>query len=230
MKRNAFVLLAALAACVVLPSSSLAAGGTYDVVFCHELHRLFGGTIDSTNSFSARSRCSDPQSNAVTIDNVERTAEGRSAEAYWQVDGPLGITGVQVDARLRRANGYRSALYMADASGHEMHTVATGDTSADGLVPYAWEGKPQRRFVASLECGQSPSCPASEHARTWVQNVRLTVADGADPEVEVGELGREVAHGAAQSRLSRDRCRTSRLEVGSTVELRSRGALPCASR
>ncbi len=185
MKRFAFALLAVIAGCAVLPSNSLAAGGTYDVVFCHELHRLFGGTIDSTNSFSARSRCSDPQSNSVTIDNVERTAEGRSAEAYWQVDDPLGITGVQVDARLRRANGYRSALYMADGNGHETHTVAVGDTSGDGSKPYAWEGQPQRRFVASLECGQSPSCAASEHARTWVQNVRLTVADEADPEVEV---------------------------------------------
>ena len=38
---------------------------------------------------------------------------------------------------------------------------------------------------SELECGQSPSCAASEHARAWVQNVRLTVADEADPEVEV---------------------------------------------
>lgn len=185
--------LAVSVGCVLLPANSLASGGTYDVVFCGELNRGFGGTIESTNAFSARTLCSDPQNDsAVKIDNVDRTTEGRSARVFWDVDTPLGITGIQVDGRLRRANGYRSELYMADAEGRMTEEVAEGDSSPGGFRTYQWQGKPQRQFFASLKCAQGPSCPASEHARTWVRNLRFTVADGADPEVEVeGDLIRE---------------------------------------
>ena len=41
MTRCVWLALTAVVACAVLPGSSTAAGGTYDVVFCHELHRLF---------------------------------------------------------------------------------------------------------------------------------------------------------------------------------------------
>ncbi len=170
----------------ILPANASAADGTYDVVFCHELHRSFGGTIDSTNSFSARSLCSDPQnSSAVKIDNVDRTSEGRSAEVFWEVDEPLGITGVQVEGRLRRANGYASNLFMADSDGRVTQAVASGETGPSDFESYEWSGKPQRQFVASLECREGPSCAPSEHARTWVRNLRFTVADSSDPEVEV---------------------------------------------
>ena len=37
VKRFALTLLAVIAGCALLPGNSLAAGGTYDVVFCHEL-------------------------------------------------------------------------------------------------------------------------------------------------------------------------------------------------
>ena len=102
MRRTRLLLATAALGFAFLPAGASAADGTYDVVFCHELHRSFGGTIDSTNSFSARSLCSDPQnSSAVKIDNVDRTSEGRSAEVFWEVNEPLGITGVQVEGRLR---------------------------------------------------------------------------------------------------------------------------------
>ena len=176
--------------CALVPANAGASGGTYDVVFCHELHRGFGGTIDSTNAFSARNFCSDPQnSSAVKIENVDRTAEGRSATVHWEVDDPLGITGVQVEGRLRRANGYSSDLFMADSDGQRTHVVATGESSPSEFEAYEWHGKPQQQFFAKLQCTLSPSCPASEPARTWVRSLRFTVADGADPVVDaVGGL------------------------------------------
>ena len=194
MKRLVGTSLVVMAMCCALPSVAAASGGTYDVVFCHELNRSFGGTIDSTNSFSARSRCSEPQNDsAVKIENVDRTAEGRSAVVSWQVAEPLGITGVEVDGRLRRANGYVSELFMADAGGHRTQQVATGESEPSDFEPYEWNGKPQQQFVAQLRCVLNPNCPASEPARTWVRNLRFTVADGADPEIEVGrELARRM--------------------------------------
>ena len=75
---------------------------------------------------------------------------------------------------------------MADGTGHRTHTVAVGVSGPTDFEPYEWRGKPQRQFVARLQCTESPSCPESEHARTWVRSLRFTVADSADPEVEVG--------------------------------------------
>ena len=54
----------AFAGSALMPTASVAEGGTYDVLFCHELHRGFGGTIEATNSFSARTLCSDPQNSS----------------------------------------------------------------------------------------------------------------------------------------------------------------------
>jgi hypothetical protein len=187
VRRAGRVVLSALVGAVVLPASSGASNGTYDVVFCHELHRGFGGTIEATNSFFVRNRCSDPQySSAIQIESVDRTSDGRSARAFWELADPLGITGVEVEGRLRRANGYRSELFMADAEGRKTQQVGVGESSSDGFQTYDWQGKPQQRFTASLECGQSSSCPASDTAKTWLRSLRLTVVDGADPEVEVG--------------------------------------------
>ena len=85
MRRTGVLASIAAMACALIPASAGAAGGTYDVVFCHELQRAFGGTIESTNAFSARNRCNDPDnSSAVTIDSVDRTSEGRSARAFWE--------------------------------------------------------------------------------------------------------------------------------------------------
>ena len=182
MKRFAFALLAVIAGCAVLPSNSLAAGGTYDVVFCHELHRLFGGTIDSTNSFSARSRCSDPQSNqSRSTTSSEPLKAGRLR--------PTGRSTTHLESRAYRSTpgcGERTATdprcTWPTAMGTRRTPLPLAIRRAMGRSRTLGR-QPQRRFVASLECGQSPSCAASEHARTWVQNVRLTVADEADPEV-----------------------------------------------
>lgn len=177
---------AALAWLLLIPASAPASGGTYDVAFCSELHRFFGGTIESTNSFSARTLCSDPDNDsAVKIDNVARTTKGRSARVIWAVGEPLGLVGAQVEGRLRRSEGYESSLFMADALGSSTHIVARGGPGPGPFERFRWQGAPQRQFVAKLECTAGPSCPPSEQAKTWVRDLRFTVADYADPQVEV---------------------------------------------
>ncbi|HYH62992.1 MAG TPA: hypothetical protein VD766_14080, partial [Solirubrobacterales bacterium] len=186
---RARAMIASLLLLALMPAANAeAAGGTYDVVFCSSANRSFGGEIDTTNAFTARSFCGDPaESNAIKIDNVARTTEGRNARVSWVVEPPLAIVGVSVEGRLRRADGYSSSLYMTDAEGRFTHEVASGGRDPSDFKAFEWEGeKPQRGFTASLTCTQTPSCEASTQAHTWLRNLRFTVVDLKDPEIEVG--------------------------------------------
>lgn len=183
MKRfGSFMLAAAVFA--VPAASSRASGETYEVVHCGTLNRALGGTISETNAFSARNNCGDEANDfAFHIDSVGRATKGRAASVTWGVEPPLGIVGVSADARLRRADGYQSRLFMADSTGLLTDVVATGSREPSDFTRYEWDGAPQRQFVANLECFDGPSCPASPHAKTLVRDLRFTVADYADPEV-----------------------------------------------
>lgn len=187
IRQSCWVAVLALTTALVGASVASASGGTFDVVNCSSLNRAYGGTIQSTtNAFTARSLCSDPDNEfAFKIDSVDRAAEGRSASVHWDVAPPLGIVGVSSEARLRSTDGFESSLYMADELGRFTESVGTGGHGLTGFKTYDWHGKPQRRFVARLECGERPNCAASDQARTWVRNLRFTVADYEDPTVEV---------------------------------------------
>ena len=207
-------MIASLAILSLFPAANAeAAGGTYDVVFCGSANRSFGGEIETTNAFTARSFCGDPlESNAIKIDNVARAAVGRNARVSWRVEPPLAIVGVSVEGRLRRANGYSSSLFMTDAEGRFTHHVASGSRDPSDFKTFEWEGeKPQRGFTASLECTESPSCEASEQAHTWVRNLRFTVVDLEDPEVAVA--GKPVRRWMAPRRCD------CRLSLAQTWEL-----------
>jgi hypothetical protein len=163
------------------------AGGTYDVVFCGDLNRVFGGEIQANAAFSARSFCNDAgHYNAVQIVNELPAHIGRSARAFWEVGDPLGIVGVSGETRLRRAGGYVAELYMSDQMGDNLRRVKLGGTEPTGFVPFSWQGDPFARFVTELRCDEAPTCPASAQAHAWVRDLRLTVADYADPTVDTG--------------------------------------------
>lgn len=184
VRRTAIALLALTATAPV--ATAEASGGTYDVVFCSSLNRSYGGEIDTTNAFAARSLCGDPSNDsAFKIDSAGRATEGRSARVSWGVEPPLGIVGVSAEGRLRRADGYSAKAFMADAEGRLTQEVANGTREPSDFRSFEWQGTPQRQFVVRLECAQAPSCEASEHARAWVRDLRFTVVDLVDPEVSV---------------------------------------------
>lgn len=187
MRRRAVAATVAASLFLALTSSEAkASGGTFEVVFCHELSTLFGGDIDTNNAFSARSFCNDESNaSAVRIESALRAKNGRSARAFWEVDQPLALTGVSAEGRLRRADGYQSELFMADADGKPTRRVAFGGPATGEFETYEREGDPQAQFVAELKCTEGPSCPPSPQAQTLVRDLRFTVADYADPQVEV---------------------------------------------
>lgn len=95
----------------------------------------------------------------------------------------LDIVRVDADAKLRRERGHAARLWMADPQTNEVVRIANGDSGPTGYRHYHWiaAGHGQRQFVATLSCQRSEGCPESDLAKTYVRNVRLMIADYADP-------------------------------------------------
>jgi len=161
MRRRAVAATVAASLLLALTSSeSKASGGTFEVVFCHELSSLFGGEIDANNAFSARSFCNDESNaSAVRIESALRAKNGRSARAFWEVDQPLALTGVTAEGRLRRADGYQSELFMADADGKFKSRVALGRPDTGDFKRYRWDGNPHASSSPSSNAPKDPAAP-----------------------------------------------------------------------
>jgi hypothetical protein len=168
-----------------LAAGAGAAGGTYTVVKCHELNRtLSEAKIVENAQYVVQSGCADAGSlYSSRIESIGNAGIGRRGALRWSAPEATGITGVRLQARLRRAAGHRSRLYMAQADGLETKRVATGDADGGGWRFVRWTGARQQQFVASLECERRAGCRQSDEAKTWVRNIQLTLADYADPVV-----------------------------------------------
>ncbi len=168
------------------PHTATAAPGTYTVLQCDALNRATPDAIfEDESGYWARNSCGGSQDDyGVKITNTGSVQHGRSGLARWSTRSPaLGIVGVDVGAQLRRDRGHTSRLWMADRDLNEIASVGSGSGDASGWQHYAWNGDGQgaRQFAASLSCERTEGCEQSELAKTWVRNLRLTVADFADP-------------------------------------------------
>jgi hypothetical protein len=157
------------------------------VVKCHELNRtLSEAKIVENAQYVVQSGCADAQSDyASKIESIGSAGIGRRGAVRWAAPEATGIVAVRLQARLRRAAGHRSRLYMAEANGHESKRVATGDADGGGWKLVRWSGTRKEQFVGSLECERRSGCRQSDEAKTWVRSIQLTLADYSDPTVNV---------------------------------------------
>lgn len=162
-----------------------AAGETYTVVKCHELNRTLSEAKVVENAHYVVQRvCADAGSEySSRIESISNAGIGRRGALRWSAPEATGITGVRLRARLRRAAGHRSRLYMAHADGLESKRLATGDADGGGWQFVRWTGHRQEQFIASLDCTRRAGCPQSDQAKTWVRDIHLTLADYSDPVV-----------------------------------------------
>ena len=177
---GALVLLAALS-----PEAG-AAGQTYSVVQCHPLNRAHADAVlEDAAPYTARSFCGDPQNDyAMKVISTRSAQHGTFGRVRWETGSPdLEIVSVDVEAKLRRDNGHVARLWMADPHMNEVARVATSDGDPTAYRHYGWhtKGHGARQFVASLACARADGCRKSSAAKTWVRDVRLEVADYADP-------------------------------------------------
>jgi hypothetical protein len=178
---------AALALLVALaPSTASGAGRTYSVVQCHPLNRAHvNAVLEDTSTYSARSFCGDPRNgHALRVTNILGARHGGFGRVRWRTgSSDLGIVSVDVRAKLRRDNGHAPRLWMADGHLNEVARFGSGHHGGTGYRHYRWGTiRPGRRqFVASLTCERPDGCRRSDAAKAWVRDVRLKVADYADP-------------------------------------------------
>ena len=177
--------LAMLAAALV-PAVATGAPGTYTVMQCHALNRTTADAVfEDESAYWARNSCGGAQDDyAAKVTNTGNAQHGHSGRVSWSTRSPaLGIVGVDVGAQLRRDRGHVSRLWMADRNLNEAAAFGTGSADAGSWQHYDWrtDERGARQFVASLSCERVTGCRESELAKTWVRNVRLTVADYLNP-------------------------------------------------
>lgn len=179
---------AVLIAAVTVPAgSAAAAGGTYEVVQCHSLYRgVPDAKVTDNAAYAVRPGCADPDAeHALKIDSVGQASSGQAGRVRWKAPPGTGIVAVHVSTRLRRDDGHKARLYMADNQLRETARVATGQNGGTAWQAESWTGPAQDQFVASLHCEGPDPCGESREAKAWIRNVRLTLKDFEDPELEV---------------------------------------------
>jgi hypothetical protein len=178
---GALLLFAALS-----PEMAGAAGRTYAVVQCDPLNRSHADAVlEDASPYAARSFCGDPANDhAMKVISTGRARHGSFGRIRWRTGSShLEIVAVDLKAKLRRDNSHAARLWMADQRLNEVARVAAGGNGATAYRHYGWNaaGHGSRQFVASLSCRRAAGCRRSDAAKTWVRQVRLRVADYADP-------------------------------------------------
>ena len=175
-----------LLAAAIVPSTAMAAGETYTVLQCHRLNRGHADAVfEDAPAYSARSFCAGPDGEyAVKVTNTGDAQNGRAGRVRWSTGtASLGLISVDLTAKLRRHSGHAARLWLADSRQREVARIASGGQGRAHYRRYRWEstGPAARQLIASLSCEWSEGCRRTDYAKAWVRDVRLKVADYADP-------------------------------------------------
>jgi hypothetical protein len=189
VKRLALLLTAGA---LMAPAIALGFGGTYTVAECDTTNRDdVDALLHPSEAYFTKNNCGDPTDyySLQIGSRKQAVVDHRGLIRFVTPSTDLGIVGVRVDAKLRGDSGNHPRLWVADHDLNELHHIAAGDSPGDGFHHYVWNasGPGAREFVASLTCENEDGCKQSNTAKVWIRNVRLIVADYADP--ELGELG-----------------------------------------
>src|SRR4051794_36261768 len=195
----------ALVAGLAFPASGGAAGGTYGVVECGSLNREAIDAVQRDSpEYAVKDYCDDAvNGNSFAITNRLLAVDGKRGLVRFPTGSDqLGIVGVSVDAKLRGDDGSHPRLWLADRHLDEVAHFASSDSSGTGYQHYTWSTTHPGafQFVASLGC-ERDTCGQTDQAKVLIRNVKLTVADYADPVVvpqDTGLLGGGWLRGSAE--------------------------------
>lgn len=187
MRRGVPVMLAMCTAIGAAPAIADAAGARYVVVQCQPQNVPSpDAVLKEPRPYGIAKGCSMPdRHNAISITNRLNAGNGKAGTVRWIAPEHTAFTRVRLEAKLRRKKGHYSRIYMADRDGRQTRRIASGDSSPGGFQVEKWAGAREEQLVAALGCNQAGGCPQSNLAQTHVREVRMTLADLADPTVEV---------------------------------------------
>ncbi len=197
------ILLAVIA--VLLIAAAEAHGGTYTVRQCHNsapqnhLHEASAERLPNPGPYAvsaAANVCGKASEDFALKVSVTGTAlHGQYGRLRFAAPPGTRIVGVKVDAKLRRDDGHKARLIMADAAGVPQVKFANGIGEATAFRTYLWSatgGKEgHEQLIATLICDKpGGNCPGEgNRAKTFIRDVVLTLSDDAVPTVALaGEL------------------------------------------
>jgi hypothetical protein len=162
------------------PTASADASG-YTLVQCHVSNR---GTAEAVSSargpYSTQDRC-DGGDQRLQITNAGFAGSGQVG--VWAFTAPVGtvITGLRLDANLRRDNHHLAQVVAVDDAGNTS-VLVNGPDSGEGFRGYGRPDLAPARVVRlQLFCGQPSGCAASDVAHAYARNIEITLRDTADP-------------------------------------------------
>lgn len=170
--------------------------GDYVVAQCHDANSAHEATIEGSDrgDYAMRDECTAAPDRALKVISITGAPSGHRGYWLWKAPAGTRIVAVDVDAKLRRADGHKARLYMADEAGQQIALVASGTDGATSFAAEHWSAPPESpgaaQFYASLVCDNNgATCPSSSEAKTFVRNVQLTLRDVSPPVVTIAAEG-----------------------------------------
>lgn len=188
--RWAAILLAVGVAALGAPG--IASAGEYQVAQCHPANASHEASSYGSNrgDYIIHDECAASPDHALKVLPDAGVPAGHLGYWFWQAPPGTRIVAVDAEARLRKADGHKARLYMADNLGQRTDLIASGEDGPTGFRQQHWNVSPggagAARFYAALVCdnGGSP-CGASPEAKTFIRDVVLTLRDTSAPTVSV---------------------------------------------
>lgn len=184
------VLMAAAAS--LCPLAGTARAGEYEVAQCHAANDSHEASTVGANrgDYAMRDECATAPDRALKVLPNTGAPSGHMGYWYWEAPPGTRIVAVNVEAKLRRADGNKARLYMADAIGRTTTLVASGQDGPADFARERWTAPAgsggAARFYAALVCDDDQTCTGPSEAKTFVRNIELTLRDTVAPTVRIG--------------------------------------------
>jgi hypothetical protein len=233
---------AALVSAVVIGGLAPAGAGAgeYTVEQCGDAVPGFEDAVfDRTHGgdYSFGKHCGENAAgDSLQIRDITSAPHRNEGRILWRAPSGARIVAARVQGRLRRDSGHQARLIWLDRGDREAGRIAAGADEPAGFRSYSANAPTSGRqgFAAILRCERAGGCPASDRARSWVRELRLTLIDAAEPDLAVagGLLAVGWRHGSERLEVSAGDAGSGvrRLEV--TVNSRRvepTRTLPCAT-
>ena len=183
-------LLGAFAGCAI--AAETATAGDYVVAQCHDANPAHQASTESADrgDYAMRDECTAAPDHALKVITNTGAPSGHLGYWYWQAPPGTTIVSVKVDAKLRRADGHKARVYVADDAGRQISLVASGTDGATSFTTEQWSAPAgssgASRLYAALVCDNNgANCPVSSEAKTFVRNVEITLRDVSSPTVRI---------------------------------------------
>ena len=176
----------ALGAALAMLLPGAARAGLYSVMQCNpQQNSGYEATFArSSDRYKSRASCRQGANGLEIFQEGAATKDGRLGGWTWLAPAGTVIRGVALRAHMQSGGGHAAQLVVGADDGSASYFGRVEDRWRDEF----WSGSAGRWFRGRLRCygGSDGACDRAEGAHIWLQRVRLTLFDSADPTLTLG--------------------------------------------